>query len=301
MDAVVARQGFASEIFSRRDDDVEGVERCSHRCGGQPRNCRPMAVSSKSPTRRSSYFGEKSYAEFQGDRDSLQLDPELTRPYETMKKLKAQGIPVVAVMVTGRPLFVNPALNAADAFVVTWLPGSEGEGLADVIVGDKTGKPRFDFSGKLPTAWPRTATMADGTLYKFGYGLNYTSPKTAWTALTEDPGVKNSGDSRIWFVNGLPEPSWSLVVGEVDGSNETRISTVPSEALSGRMKILSAEYKVQEGARRFELTSGRGAISLSNFDPLNIDKETNGDLSLMMTVKVCTGAEGGIARHDLHW
>src|SRR5688572_5347624 len=95
-------------------------------------------------------FGEKPYAEFQGDRASLQLDPELTGPYETMRRLKAQGVPVVALMITGRPLYVNPALNAADAFVVAWLPGSEGAGLADVLVGKADGTPRHDFSGTLP-------------------------------------------------------------------------------------------------------------------------------------------------------
>ena len=79
-------------------------------------------------------FGEKPYAEFQGDRATLALDTELAGPYETMRKLKAQGIPVVALMITGRPLYVNPALNAADAFVVAWLPGSEGGGIADVMM-----------------------------------------------------------------------------------------------------------------------------------------------------------------------
>src|SRR5688572_22926020 len=146
-------------------------------------------------------FGEKPYAEFQGDRASLQLDPELTAPYETMRKLKEQGIPVVAVMITGRPLYVNPGLNAADAFVVAWLPGSEGAGLADVLVGGRDGAPNFDFMGKLPTAWPRTANMADGELYPFGYGLTYASPRTAWTELPENAGA-SAGDSRTFLAAG---------------------------------------------------------------------------------------------------
>jgi beta-glucosidase len=231
-------------------------------------------------------FGEKSYAEFQGDRASLQLDPELTAPFETMKKLKAQGIPVVAVMITGRPIFANVALNTADAFVVAWLPGSEGGGIADVLVGDKIGKPRFDFQGKLPTAWPRSAKLQDGTLYPFGYGLNYTSPKTAWSPLSEDPSVKSSGDARVWFSNGLPASSWSLLITNPDFTNETRINTVPTEALDGRMKVTAADYKVQEGARRFDLSSGDAAISLRNFDAQNISKETNAELLLLISAKV---------------
>src|SRR3546814_7816204 len=62
---------------------------------------------------------------------ALQLRHELRRPFATMRKLKAAGIPVVAVMVTGRPLFVNEALNEADAFVTAWLPGSEGAAFAN--------------------------------------------------------------------------------------------------------------------------------------------------------------------------
>src|SRR3546814_2926903 len=74
-----------------------------------------------------------------------------------MRKLKAAGIPVVAVMVTGRPLFVNEALNEADAFVTAWLPGSEGAGVADLLFARKDGTMAFDFQGRLPTAWPATA------------------------------------------------------------------------------------------------------------------------------------------------
>src|SRR3546814_14368747 len=70
---------------------------------------------------------------------ALQLRPELRRPFATMRKLKAAGIPVVAVMVTGRPLFVNEALNEADAFVTAWLPGFEGAGVADLLFAPKDG------------------------------------------------------------------------------------------------------------------------------------------------------------------
>lgn len=230
-------------------------------------------------------FGEKPYAEFQGDRKSLQLDPELTGPFETMKKLKAQGIPVVAVMITGRPLYVNPALNLADAFVVAWLPGSEGAGLADVLVGNKAGVKRFDFSGTLPTAWPKTANMVDGTLYPFGYGLKYTSPKSAWKALPEVSGA-SGGDARVWFANGVPAASWSLAVADENGGQSTRITAVPAKALDGRVTVTATNTQVQEGARRFVIDSGKASIALGTFDPLDIARESNGDVMLLVTLKV---------------
>ena len=232
-------------------------------------------------------FGEKPYAEFQGDRATLQLDPELTAPYETMRKLKAQGVPVVAVMITGRPLYVNPALNAADAFVVTWLPGSEGGGLADVLVGDASGKPRFDFTGKLPTAWPKTADMADGALYEFGYGLTYASPQAAWTPLPEDSGVDEAGDGHTWFSGGVPASSWSLHVSDPSQpGSQTRITTVPAEALGGRAQVTAENFTVQEGARRFRIAGGEAAVSLDTFDPIDVARETNGDVLLLVTLKM---------------
>jgi beta-glucosidase len=231
-------------------------------------------------------FGETPYAEFQGDRAALALDPELTKPYETMKKLQAEGIPVVAVMVTGRPLYVNPALNAADAFVVAWLPGSEGGGVADVLVGDSSGTPRFDFTGRLPAAWPHTTQISDGALFPFGYGMTYAAPTTAWTPLVELDAAEMAGDSRLWFNAGAPAARWSLLVEGGLGDAQTRVTTVPADALGGRVRVTAENFKVQEGARRFTIADGTASVQLRNFEPVNIDRETNADVMLLVTLKV---------------
>ena len=231
-------------------------------------------------------FGETPYAEFQGDRAVLALDPELTGPYETMRKLKAQGIPVVALMITGRPLYVNPALNASDAFVVAWLPGSEGGGIADVLVGNEAGKPRHDFVGKLPADWPRTVDMADGALFEFGDGLTYSSPKIPYTALPELDATELSGDSRLWFSAGAPAARWSLLVNGEGTGEQTRVTTVPAEALGGRVRVTAENFVVQEGARRFTIDGGTASVALRNFEPVDIDRETNADILLLATIKV---------------
>ena len=231
-------------------------------------------------------FGETPYAEFQGDRATLALDPELTAPYETMKTLKAQGIPVVALMITGRPLYVNPALNAADAFVVAWLPGSEGGGVADVLVGETDGTPRFDFTGKLPADWPRTTLMNEGTLFEYGYGLDYGANPGEWTDLPELDTASLAGDSRLWFNAGAPAARWSLLVDGVKDEVQTRVTTVPTEALGGRARVTAENYLVQEGARRFAISDGSASVELRNFEPVNIDRETNADILLLVTLKV---------------
>ncbi|MEL6876861.1 MAG: glycoside hydrolase family 3 N-terminal domain-containing protein [Pseudomonadota bacterium] len=236
-------------------------------------------------------FGETPYAEFQGDRALLALDPELTGPFETMRKLKSEGIPVIALMITGRPLYVNPALNSADAFVVAWLPGSEGGGIADVLVGNANGEARYDFIGKLPAAWPRTASMADGALFEFGYGLSYADPARGWTALPEIDMSAATGDSRLWFSAGAPAARWSLLVEGYGTADQTRITTVPAEALNGRVRVTAEYYQVQEGARRFAISGGEAKVSLRNFEPVDIDRETNADILLLMTARVWDAPE----------
>jgi beta-glucosidase len=263
----------------------EGL-RAAVSAGGGTAQLSPDGSFTQRPDAAVVIFGEKPYAEFQGDRASLQLDPELARPFETMRKLKEQGIPVVAVMITGRPLYVNPALNAADAFVVAWLPGSEGAGLADVLVGGPDGAPNFDFMGKLPTAWPRTANMADGVLYPFGYGLTYASARSAWTDLPEAAGA-SAGDSRTFLAAGAPASSWSLHIADPRApGSQTRLTTFPAEALDGRAKITAEDAAVQEGARRFRISGGDAAVTLGTFEPIDVSRETNGDVLLLFTLKM---------------
>jgi beta-glucosidase len=98
-----------------------------------------------------------------------------------MAQLQAAGIPVVAVFLSGRPLWVNRELNASQAFVAAWLPGSEGAGVADVLFRKPSGGIAHDFRGKLSFSWPRRADqygLLEGQagydpLFAFGFGLTY--------------------------------------------------------------------------------------------------------------------------------
>ena len=117
--------------------------------------------------------GETPYAEWYGDRlDDLRLDEE---DRATLAAVKRAGVPAVVIMVSGRPLVVTQELPDWRAFVAAWLPGSEGEGVADVLFGDAAP------TGKLPVSWPRSAAqlpMHPGTpgydpLFPYGFGLTY--------------------------------------------------------------------------------------------------------------------------------
>ena len=129
-------------------------------------------------------FGEEPYAEYEGDVGTLDFSPRDKSHLEVARLLKAAGVPVVSVLLNGRPLAVPDEIQASDAFVVAWLPGSEGAGVADVLVAAADGAPRFDFSGRLPYSWPDRPDQAEENVgadpykpaYPFGFGLRYERP-----------------------------------------------------------------------------------------------------------------------------
>jgi beta-glucosidase len=125
--------------------------------------------------------GEDPYAEMKGDIVSpalLSLTSRHPEDRAVLDRVAGHGKPVVTVLLSGRPLYVNDLINRSDAFVAAWLPGTEGFGIADVLFADVHGVAKYDFRGKLPFAWPRSAcqdSFAGGSrpLFERGYGLGY--------------------------------------------------------------------------------------------------------------------------------
>lgn len=115
-------------------------------------------------------IGEHAYAEGHGDRTNLDLSAE---DLAMVEKAKESGAHVTTILLSGRPMILGPALVDSDAFIAAWLPGTEGEGITDVLFGDA--KP----TGKLPREWPRNDRQFDinamhgSPLFKYGYGMTY--------------------------------------------------------------------------------------------------------------------------------
>jgi beta-glucosidase len=101
-------------------------------------------------------IGEQPYAEMKGDRHELSLAPE---DIAAVNNMKAAGIPVVVILYSGRPMTLGPVFDKADALIAAWLPGTEGEGITDVLFGDH--KPK----GKLSYNWEKQ--------FPFGFGLSW--------------------------------------------------------------------------------------------------------------------------------
>jgi beta-glucosidase len=125
-------------------------------------------------------FGEEPYAEMLGDVQFPLYN--VGQPLNQLRQLQRAGIRTVSVFLSGRPLWVRPELDASNAFVAAWLPGTEGAGgIADVLVGDAAGRPRFDFNGRLSFAWPNAphpghiapSDGPQGETWAPGFGLSY--------------------------------------------------------------------------------------------------------------------------------
>jgi len=125
--------------------------------------------------------GEDPYAEMKGDIVSpalLSLSSQHPEDRAVLDRVAGHGKPVVTVLLSGRPLYVNDLINRSDAFVAAWLPGTEGFGIADVLFADAHGVAKFDFRGTLPFAWPRSPCQDSFAgnarpLFARGYGLRY--------------------------------------------------------------------------------------------------------------------------------
>jgi beta-glucosidase len=120
-------------------------------------------------------IGEQPYAEMKGDRADLSLDPE---DIAAVRNAKAAGVPVVVVLFSGRPLILEPILDRLDALVAAWLPGTEGDGIADVLFG------KYNPTGKLSVTWPKSMAQMpinvgpngekpEGALFDYGFGLSF--------------------------------------------------------------------------------------------------------------------------------
>ncbi|SEG54417.1 glycoside hydrolase family 3 protein [Vibrio hangzhouensis] len=148
-------------------------------------------------------IGEDPYSEMMGDIKAWQTLEfgQLKRSYrpdvEKIRRLHDCGARIITVFYSGRPLYLNEEIARSDAFVAAWLPGSEGEGITDVLIGDVNAQPRYDFQGQLSFSWPnkkRSATVnriplhipdyqvpaleqspkgEHAPLFEYGYGLNY--------------------------------------------------------------------------------------------------------------------------------
>ena len=198
-------------------------------------------------------FGEKPYAEFAGDQGDMVFRDE--EGLKLLRSFREKGIPTVAVFLSGRPMWMNRELNAADAFVASWLPGSEGAGVADVLTGARPATGRLSFS------WPadcngKPVNGPEGALFAFGYGrsLEDTSPLGQ---LDESCLALESFDSSELFGSGRLT---SGVVAYAAGGNLSMASDMLAQmrgtSSAAGVAIRGVDRNAQEDAREITMQPG---------------------------------------------
>jgi len=212
-------------------------------------------------------FGETPYAEGVGDIETLAWQQRSKQDLSRIKALRGAGHKVVAVFLSGRPMWVNAELNASNAFIAAWLPGSEGQGVADVLLKDAQGNIQHPFTGRLSMPWPRfdlnaadpNLPVAD-SLFPIGYGVEAAESVTFATLPETAVGVLDTAD-EVLFDGGVRDP-WMLYLGdELDPARAAGPGNARSAA--GNLTLTVIDKVVQEDARRLEWRETASASTVS--------------------------------------
>jgi beta-glucosidase len=235
-------------------------------------------------------FGEDPYAEFKGDVDTLAYSPADDRDYQLLKKFKDAGIPTVAVFISGRPMWVNRELNACDAFVAAWLPGSEGVGIADVILATADGAIQHDFVGKLSYSWPKLPNQTPlnigsrnyEPLFEYGFGLTY-SDTTELKMLSEEPGedyIEANVDD--YFFAGKTVAPWRMFLG--DGVASTIVEQPKQMSANNNLELVSEDDSAQEDIKTLNF---HGAASFRvSASAIDLSRQASGDMALYLRYRL---------------
>ena len=200
--------GHSNKEFPNSETILAGIKAAATQAGGKVIYSENGDTNIKADVVIAVY-GEDPYAEFQGDRENLDFTPN-DFDVSKLAAYKKKGIPVVSVFLSGRPLWTNPEINQSDAFVATWLPGSEGGGISDMLFQRDAS---YDFKGRLSFSWPNTAVVSKSVqpLFELGYGLTYKNTETL-KVLSEDSGIKTEAIASTgeFFNKGAAVDPWTL-------------------------------------------------------------------------------------------
>ena len=237
-------------------------------------------------------FGEEPYAEMQGDAGSLAYKVRDPSDWELLKKLRSQGIPVVSLFISGRPLWVNREINASDAFVAVWLPGTEGNGIADVIFKNAEGNINYDMKGRLSFSWPKLPNQSPlnvgdenyDPLFAYGFGLSYADKDTLGDNLSEEGPKAAQALDVLEIFKRRPIDPWRL---EIIGFQNDVIPATSSTIKASSLTLQAVDREVQEDARRVQWQgNGIGQVALSINDRQDFINYVKADSALVFDIKV---------------
>ena len=246
-------------------------------------------------------FGEDPYAEGQGDLSHLSFSARQPEPLRILQRLSSEGIPVVSVFLSGRPLWVNPELNASDAFIAAWLPGTEGAGIADLLFRDANHGIAHDFTGRLSFSWPRDPLQTPlnhgdesyHPLFAYGYGLSLFQPAEDFAQLSEDDRSRLFAERRVPVFDKRPVNGFELFIGDKEGWR-VPVTARSASSPSGMVSVRNIDMSTQEDAREFTWHGGGAQISFHGSRPLDLTQLAGAKAQLTFEVRVETRPESRV-------
>lgn len=242
-------------------------------------------------------FGEDPYAEMQGDIQHQLLKAGDTRDLELLKRLQSQGIPVVSLFVTGRPMWINRELNLSDAFMVVWQPGTEGAGVADVIFTGINGELNHPVKGRLSFSWPKRPDQGPlnwgdenyEPLFAYGFGLAYGELDLLKDNLPEEGIALEESSNVLELFNRRPLGAYQVML---EGKNNDRVLLNGNIASVSTLSVSCVDRDVQEDARRVIWNGeGEGLVAISNQNRQVLSSYYESNSSLLFDVKVDSAPE----------
>jgi beta-glucosidase len=243
-------------------------------------------------------IGERPYAEGDGDIGPSGTLRHSSRHPEDLAVLKAvagKGKPVITVMVAGRPVWANDLLNLSDVFVAAWLPGTEGKGVADLLVGPG----KFDFRGKLSFSWPKAVCQTPlnvgdkdyAPLFAYGYGLRK-GQRSALGKLDETYPAGGCGVSNSYPVNAQADrASYPFVIRSGAQSLPLGADLNASFELPG-IKVSTSQINTQQDAKTVSWT-GPAIFEARGARPIALPEAVSKDAVLRFDTIVTTAPAAG--------
>lgn len=200
-------------------------------------------------------IGETPYAEGAGDigpAGTLRHSGRYPEDLAVLQAVAGKGKPVVTVLTSGRPVWANDLMNLSDSFVIAWLPGTEGKGVADVLFRQHGAR----FSGTLSFSWPKSVCQTPlnfgdkdyAPLFATGYGLTYGSHARVGQLDASYP-AGGCGVTNVYPVfNQLDRATWPLYVTSAGqrialGADLNRVWTLPT------VKVETAQVNTQQDGK----------------------------------------------------
>ena len=288
--------GNSREDFPNADTIFEGIEAAVSEAGGTA-TLSADGTYSERPDVAIVVFGEKPYAEFRGDRSNVDFDDD--EGLNLLKSYEAEGIPVVAVFLSGRPMWVNPELNASNAFLAAWLPGSEGAGVADVIIGTADGDVRHDFTGRLSFTWPARPDQARinvgdeeyDPLFAYGAGFSYADdadldplPTDYTTAAAASDTLLNEGEAK---------GSWSIILGS-EGGSDAPLTAPTGSTPDNAIRVSRTDRAAQEDTIVMRWSGEQRAWFVIGGTPVDWTRQSNGDMALQVDYRWDAAPDGEV-------